>query len=160
MSFKIINVGADYYNSYLVLTDKKILIDTVPEAYADKLIENISKYIKITELDALIINHTEEDRSGAVKEIIEKNPGIEIAATLAGLNNLEQQLNAPFKQLLVKSNMIYKAADGISLKFLITHNINWPDSMMTYCIEEKNIVFLRRFFGRGSYKKRVFYEKS
>ena len=41
MSSKVINVGAGYYNSYLILGEKNVLIDTVPEILSDILINNI-----------------------------------------------------------------------------------------------------------------------
>ncbi len=158
MSFEIINVGVDCYNSYLILSDKKILIDTVKKDYSDKLIENISKYIDIKDLDTVIINHTEEDRSGTLEKILAINPNIMVFATLAGLKNLEQQLNAPFKQSLAKSNMIYTVNDNLSLKFLITHNINWPDSMMTYCPEEKILFSCDAFSNENLSKKEYFFK--
>lgn len=156
MSLEIINVGVDCYNSYLILSDKNILIDTVKKAYSDKLIENISKYTDVKALDTVIINHTEEDRSGALEKILAFNPDITVFATLAGLKNLEQQLNIPFNQSLAKSNMIYEVNDELSLKFLITHNINWPDSMMTYCPEEKILFSCDAFSDESSSKKEYF----
>ena len=159
MSCKIINVGAKYYNSYLILADKNVLIDTVPKDCADELIKNISQHININSLDVLIINHTESDRSGAVSELLKLNSNIEIVASLAGLNNLEQQLNIDFNKTLAKSNMTYKIGSDISLKFIITHNINWPDSMMVYCIEEKLLFSCDAFSNELSTKKDYFFEK-
>ncbi len=158
MSYKIINVGVEYnniyYNSYLVISDKNALIDTVPKECADKLIKNITKYIDIIRLDVLIINHTHSDRSGAIGSLLNINPDIEIIASLAGLNNLEQQLNISFKGTLAKSTMVYVLSDSVSLKFIITHNINWPDSMMTYFIEEKILFSCDAFsFEKGNVKE-------
>ena len=159
MSCKIINVGVEYYNSYLILGDKNVLIDTVPQMYSDKLIDNIKEYIDIKNLDTLIINHTESDRSGAVSALLNLNNNIEIIASLAGLKNLEQQLNVEFNQILAKSNMIYNVSDNISLKFIITHNINWPDSMMVYLIEDKLLFSCDAFSNENSDKESYFYEK-
>ncbi len=141
MSYKIINVGVKYneiyYNSYLIISDKNVLIDTVPRECAKELTKNISKHIDVKKLDALVINHTESDRTGALLNLLEINSDIEIIASLAGLKNLEQQLNAEFNQILAKNNMTYCLGNDVTLKFLITHNINWPDSMMTYLVEDK-----------------------
>lgn len=141
MSYKIINVGVNhngiYYNSYLIISKKIALIDTVPKECTDEFIKNILKHIEIKNLDIVIINHTESDRTGALKKILEIKPNVEIVASLAGLKNLEQQLNFEFNQILAKSNMTYNLGNGVTLRFIITHNINWPDSMMTYFIEEK-----------------------
>ena len=162
MSYKIINVGVEYndiyYNSYLIISDKNALIDTVPRECADRLIKNISQYIDIKSLDVLIINHTQSDRSGAVKSLLDINPQIEIVASLAGLNNLEQQLNTRFNSTLAKSNMVHKLSDYVSLKFIITHNINWPDSMMTYFIEEKILFSCDAFSIENGDIKEYFYK--
>ena len=158
----IINVGVNYggifYNAYLIRGKKNVLIDTVPKECSKELINNISKYINISDLNSIIINHTESDRSGAVLEIINHNSNIEIIASLAGLNNLEQQLNIHFNKTLAKSNMIYKIEDDISLKFIITHNINWPDSMMVYNIENKLLFSCDAFSNEISTKKDYFLE--
>lgn len=162
MPYKIINVGVEYndiyYNSYLIISDKNALIDTVPKECADKLIENITQYIEIDNLDALIINHTQSDRSGALSRLLEINPEIEIIASLSGLNNLEQQLNTSFHGTLAKSNTIYRLSDYVSLKFIITHNINWPDSMMTYIVEDKILFSCDAFSFENGDMKEYFYK--
>ncbi|MDY3928333.1 MAG: 50S ribosomal protein L11 methyltransferase [Clostridia bacterium] len=132
--------GAVSYNSYLITGEKNILIDTVPEAYADKLINNIQKIAKTENIDYFILNHTEQDRSGALKKLLKLNKNAVVAATLAGLKNIEEQINCDFKSLLIKNNSELKIDSQNSLKFIITHNMNWPDSMMTY-YEREGILF-------------------
>ncbi len=159
----LINVGVCYndvkYNSYLILGDKNVLIDTVSGDCCEELLENIQKYIDISNLDTIIINHTESDRSGCIEKMLSINPDTEIVASLAGLKNLEQQLNCDFNKTLAKSNMIYKVSENISLKFIITHNINWPDSMMTYFIEEKILFSCDAFSNENNSKREYFFEK-
>lgn len=135
-----VTLGYISYNSYLLKGNKNILIDTVPEAYGDMLINNIKKYIKIKEIDCIILNHTEQDRSGALRKILKENKDAVIAATLPGLKNLEEQLNFEFNSLLIKNNYVMETDSQNRLKFIITHNINWPDSMMTF-YENKGILF-------------------
>ena len=158
MSLKIVNVGVGYYNSYLILGAKNILIDTVPKKYADELIKNISAHTDILNIDALIINHTESDRSGAVEHLLKINNNLEIIASLAGIKNLEQQLNFEFASVVAKSNMMYNI-DDYTVRFIITHNINWPDSMMTYLEEEKILFSCDAFSDEGLSKKSYFLEK-
>lgn len=139
--------------------EKNALIDTVPKECANQLIDNIKKNIDINCLDVLVINHTEADRAGAVFAILQINPEIEVIASLAGLKNLEQQLNFSFKQTLAKSNMLYSLEDGVTLKFMITHNINWPDSMMTYIVEDKILFSCDAFSSEKSCEKEYFLNK-
>lgn len=163
MPYNIINVGVEYneisYNSYLIIGEKNILIDTVPGICANQLIENINKYTDVKCLDALVVNHTEEDRAGAVSALLQTNSEIEVIASLAGLKNLEQQLNFSFKQTLAKSNMLYSPGTDLTLKFVITHNINWPDSMMTYLVEDKILFSCDAFSSEKSDEKEYFINK-
>lgn len=160
---KVYNVGCEYdgikYNSYLILGKKNVLIDTVLPKLSDKLTENISKIIDISEIDYLILNHTENDRAGAVSALLDKNPQIQIIATVAGLKNLKQQLNRDFCELLAKSGMTLEIDDGKTLKFIITHNINWPDSMMTLLLEEGALFSCDAFSSEKGTQKEYYDEK-
>ena len=159
----LVNVGIFYnqiqYNSYLITGKKNILIDTVPEKCFDEFLKNIQKRINIIDLDVIILNHTESDRSGCISKLLSINPDVEIVASLAGLKNLEQQLNFDFNKTLAKSNMIFNVNEDISLKFIITHNINWPDSMMTYYVEKKILFSCDAFSNENNSKKDYFYDK-
>ena len=133
----IYNVGVGDNNAYLITGETNALIDTVAKYHADKLIENIEKIFPVYELDYIVINHTEQDKTGAIKAILEKNPDIEIVSTVAGLRNLKEMLNCDFNERVAKDNGTLDLGDGIILKFLITPNVNWPDSMVTYDTKNK-----------------------
>ena len=158
----IINVGVEnsgvFYNSYLLCFEKTVLIDTVPLKFSDELCMNIQKN-GVNKLDYIILNHTEEDRSGAISRLMEKYPDTTVISTVSGLKNIKEQLNKEFKQMLAKSNMVLKLDEENSLKFLITHNINWPDSMMTYHMEQKILFSCDAFSDVGGmyeyYKKNL-----
>lgn len=150
---EIINVGVsfkkDRYNSYLILGEKNVLIDTVLGCLCDEFISNIEKHTDVSKLDYLILNHTEQDRSGCVERLLELNPNITIISTIAGLKNTEQQINKPFCQRLAKSNATMSLGECVTIKFLITHNINWADSMMTYYEEQKALFSCDAFSSYG-----------
>ena len=67
---KIKNVGVIKdgikYNSYLIADEKNVLIDTVPPECCDGLLDNIKSALGGKQLDYIVLNHTEHDRSGAV----------------------------------------------------------------------------------------------
>ena len=138
---KIKNVGVIKdgikYNSYLIADEKNVLIDTVPSECCDRLLDNLKEALRGNRLDYKVLNHTEQDRSGAVGALLEEYPQAVIVSTIAGLKNISQQINSDFRQLAAKSNHTLSAGKTVTLRFVITHNINWPDSMMTYYEEEK-----------------------
>ena len=124
----------------------RVRIDTTKDIFKDELIERISSVIDPAKIDLIISSHVEPDHSGALKFIAELAPNAEIVTSspngLKGLTSRYGNLN--YKPV--------KAGDEISigkrtLKFVPTPMLHWPDSMVTYCPEEK-ILFSNDAFGQ------------
>ena len=133
------------YNAYLIVDEKIALVDTAKIDFADELIARISSVVEPSKIDVIVSSHVEPDHSGALKKIAELAPNAQIFTTnpngLKGLTNRYGKLN--YKPV--------KAGDEISLgrrtlKFVPTPMLHWPDSMVTYCPEEK-ILFSNDAFG-------------
>ena len=133
------------YNAYLILDDKITLIDTAKIDFKDELISRISSVINPAQIDIIVSSHVEPDHSGALKEIAALAPNAEIITT--NPNGLKG-LTARYGKLNYRA---VKAGDEISigkrtLQFVPTPMLHWPDSMVTYCPEEK-ILFSNDAFG-------------
>ena len=133
------------YNAYLILDEKITLIDTAKITFADELLARISSVINPAQIQIIVSSHVEPDHSGALKEIAALAPNAEIITT--NPNGLKG-LTARYGKLNYKA---VKAGDSISigkrtLKFVPTPMLHWPDSMVTYCPEEK-ILFSNDAFG-------------
>ena len=133
------------YNAYLILDDKITLIDTAKIDFKDELISRISSVIDPAQIQVIVSSHVEPDHSGALKEIVALAPAAEIITT--NPNGLKG-LTARYGKLNYRA---VKAGDEISigkrtLKFVPTPMLHWPDSMVTYCPEEK-ILFSNDAFG-------------
>ena len=133
------------YNAYLILDEKITLIDTVKINFKDELIERISSVIDPSKIDIIVSSHVEPDHSGALKEIAALAPNAEIITTNP---NGVKGLTARYGNLNYKP---VKAGDSIkigerTLQFVPTPMLHWPDSMVTYCPEEK-ILFSNDAFG-------------
>jgi len=134
------------YNSYLVIgSEKTALIDTAKVQFKDEFLSRIKEYVKITDIDYLVMNHTEPDHSGSAKYLLDENPDMEIYATGPALMNLKEILNRPFKSHRTTNGMTVSLGDK-SLEFHIQPNLHWPDTMFTY-VKENNILFTCDFFG-------------
>ena len=160
---KILNVGVKKgcisYNSYLIKGEKTALIDTVPKEFGTEFIKNVKDALGGTSLNYIILNHTEPDRSGALCDLLKIFPDTVVISTVAGLKNITEQLNKAFCQQLAKSNATLSLDNDTTLKFIITHNINWPDSMMTLLVEEKAL-FSCDAFSQGKDGLRAYYNKN
>lgn len=134
------------YNAYLILDEKITLIDTAKITFADELLARISSVVAPEKIDVIVSSHVEPDHSGSLKEIAALAPNAEIITT--NPNGLKG-LTARYGKLNYRA---VKAGDEISigkrtLKFVPTPMLHWPDSMVTYCPEEK-ILFSNDAFGQ------------
>lgn len=133
------------YNAYLILDDKITLIDTAKITFKDELISRIASVVDPAQIDVIVSSHVEPDHSGALKEIAALAPDAEIITT--NPNGLKG-LTARYGKLNYRA---VKAGDELSigkrtLKFVPTPMLHWPDSMVTYCPEDK-ILFSNDAFG-------------
>lgn len=124
------------YNSYLIIDEKITLIDTVKAPFADELIRRISDIIDPSKIDYVISNHVEMDHSGSIPAIMRVAPN---ATIVTSSPNGFKGLNAHYGSYNYKE---VKAGDSLSigkrsLVFVTTPMLHWPDSMVTYCPEEK-----------------------
>lgn len=134
------------YNAYLLKgTEKTALIDASHESFKETFVRNIEAYESIEKIDYLIINHTEPDHSGAVAYLLERNPEITIYGTSATIKNLEAITQRAFKHVVVTDGETLSLGD-MTLTFLVSPNIHWPDTMMTW-LEEDRLLFSCDFLG-------------
>ena len=66
------------YNAYLIVDEKIALIDTVKEAFADELMQRVSKIVDPAKIDYLISNHVEMDHSGSIPKIMRAAPNAQL----------------------------------------------------------------------------------
>ena len=133
------------YNAYLILDEKITLIDTVKDCFHDELLERVKSVIEPSKIDYIISSHVEPDHSGAIPFMHEQAPNATIITSQPqGLKGL----TAHYGELPYQG---VKAGDSLSigsrtLQFVPTPMLHWPDSMVTYCPEEK-ILFSNDAFG-------------
>lgn len=125
------------YNAYLVKgTQKNALIETVKNEFCNEYIENIEKYVNITEIDYLILNHTEPDHAGSVARLLELNPNIVVCGTKMAIDFVRNIVNFDFKSEVLTANDSLELGNK-QLKFFAFPMLHWPDSMYTYLKEDK-----------------------
>ena len=121
------------YNSYLIREEKTVLIDTVDHRFSYQFIQNLEMEINLSDIDFIIVNHAEEDHSGALSALMEKIPGTPIYCTKAAIDSIVGYHHHPewnFKA--VKTGDTIDIGNGKQLIFIEAPMLHWPDSMMTY----------------------------
>lgn len=142
------------YNSYLVKGEKNALIETVHDSFSDVFFDNIRELLPLEKIDYIIMNHTEPDHSGSIRQLIEINPEITVIGSAAAIKNIKAITNCDFKSRIVKTGDTLDLGDGKVLSFIISPNLHWPDSMFTYFEREKT-VFTCDFLGAHYCEPRI-----
>ena len=66
------------YNSYLIVDEKTVLIDTVDVCYSDIFLKKIADALDGRTLDYLVVNHMEPDHAGSIRLLRQQYPDVQI----------------------------------------------------------------------------------
>ena len=142
------------YNSYFIDAEKKTLIETVKEKFSETWVEKIKRQCDLSEIEYVVLNHTEPDHSGALRQFVDLAP----QATVVGSGNAIRYLNdivgKPFRSLVVKEGDTLDLGNK-TLKFISAPNLHWPDSIYTW-LEEDRLLFTCDSFGAHFCDPRMF----
>lgn len=134
------------YNSYLIKDEKNVLIDTVWQPFSKEFISNLKKEIDLDKIDYIIINHSENDHSGALPELMKEIPDTPIYCTKNGAKLLKAHYHEDWNFVEVKTGDTLEIGKN-KLTFIEAKMLHWPDSMFTY-LSGKNILFSNDAFGQ------------
>lgn len=142
------------YNSYIVKGDEIALIEASHADFENAYEANIREVADPAKIKYIILNHTEPDHSGALADLLALCPEATVLATAVALNYLKNIVNAPFRSRAVKDGEVLDLG-GVTLAFTTAPLLHWPDSMFTYCPEEK-VLFSCDVFGSHYSSDKVF----
>ncbi len=134
------------YNSYLIIgKNKTALIDAVDPAKQDVLIGNL-RSMGIKEIHYVISNHAEQDHSGGIPLVLEEYPEAKVVTNIKCKEMLKDLLLIPEERFKVIGDGDTLSLGGKNLKFIIAPWVHWPETMLTYLIED-SILFSCDLFG-------------
>lgn len=126
------------YNSFLVKGNKLALIDTSHSKFKDQWFESLKSQIDPSDIDYLIVSHTEPDHSGLIGNLLEINPNILIIASKVAIQFLENQVHRKFLFRSVKTGDVLDLGmneqTGIThqFEFISAPNLHWPDTIFSF----------------------------
>jgi flavorubredoxin len=133
------------YNAYLMMDEKTALIDTVDISFGDIFIDKIQSQLQGRTLDYLIINHMEPDHSGSIRLIRKYYPDMVIVGNNKTLSMVEGYYGVSDNMLEIKDGEILSLGTH-KLQFHLTPMVHWPETMMTYDLNE-GVLFSGDAFG-------------
>lgn len=133
------------YNSYLIVDKSVVLIDTVDHCYTDLFFEKIKNILGERPIDYLVVNHMEPDHSASIRDLCRVYPNIKIIGNSKTIGMIEGFYGIFDKFHEVKDGDRLPLGEKV-LTFYMTPMVHWPETMMTYCEDDK-ILFSGDAFG-------------
>ena len=136
------------YNSYLIMDEKIVVMDTVDKRKTDEWLHNLEEALNGRKPDYLVISHLEPDHSGSIGNILKKYPDMKIISNEKVFSMLPQFIDDNIEERKV----VVKEGDCINtgkhnLTFVMAPMVHWPEVMMTYDKTDK-ILFSADAFGK------------
>lgn len=125
------------YNSYLLMTEKPTVIDTVDIMYGKEYVENLSKMIAPDKIEYIVINHVEPDHAGALPALLAKATHAKIVATDLGAQLLKDMFKLHQREFLIVRDGDTLDIGGEILKFYETPYLHTEETMITYGMMDK-----------------------
>lgn len=132
------------YNAYLVRgSEKTVLIDTTDPPFSHELLKQLKD---VSRLDYVISHHAEQDHSGSLPHVLEKYPDAKLLCSTKAKPMLLDLLGINEERFKTVEDGEELSLGDMTLKFIYTPWVHWPETMVTYLKEEK-ILFSCDFFG-------------
>lgn len=137
------------YNSYLILDEKTVLMDTVDKRGTEEWEGKLLSKLDGRTLDYLVISHMEPDHGGSIARILELFPQVTLvgnAKTFPMLEQFTEKGTEGCKTLVVKEGDSLNVGTH-TLQFFMAAMVHWPEVMVTYEASEK-VLFSADGFGK------------
>ena len=118
------------YNSYLIVDEKVVLVDTVWAPFQDQLVENIREVVDPAKIDFIVANHAEVDHSGSLPAVMKQVSNSTVIVSLRGRESVEGHFHQPWNFKVVKTGEKINIGQ-YELVFIEAPMLHWPDSMFT-----------------------------
>lgn len=135
------------YNSYLVLDEKTVLLDTVDKSVSGVFFENVERLLGGRKLDYLIVNHMEPDHCATMEELILRYPDVKIVCNEKTIGMIKQFFFFDIDQrsVIVKEMDVLNTGKHV-FTFVMAPMVHWPEAMVTYDTVDK-ILYSADAFG-------------
>ena len=128
------------YNSYLLLDEKSVLLDTADAAVAPQFLENVEAALTGRPLDYLVVNHMEPDHCALIADLLLRHPAATIVTNAKAATMIRQFFDLDI------DHRLHTVAEGDTLctgrhtlTFVMAPMVHWPEVMVTYDTTDKTL---------------------
>ena len=135
------------YNSYVLLDEKTVLLDTVDASVAGQFFENLEHVLDGRKLDYLIVNHMEPDHCAMIGDLVRRYPEVQVVGNTKTFGMIKQFFGTDFAERVVTVKEGDTLVTGAhTLHFVMAPMVHWPEVMVTYDEKDK-VLFAADGFG-------------
>ena len=136
------------YNSYVILDEKVVVMDTVDARATDAWLANLKEALNGRTIDYLVISHLEPDHAANIGRLADMYPDMKLIGNQKTFTMLPQFFHADTtdRQVVVTEGETLSIGKH-TLQFFMAPMVHWPEVMVTYEQSEK-ILFSADGFGK------------
>lgn len=137
------------YNSYLIMDDKTVIMDTVDARKTAEWEKKLLETLDGRNPDYLVVSHMEPDHAGSLARAIELFPDVTVvgnAKTFVFMTQFIGEAVEKFHKLVVKEGDELSLGKHV-LTFYMAPMVHWPEVMVTYDKTDK-VLFSADGFGK------------
>ena len=136
------------YNSYLIMDDQTVVMDTVDAHFTDEWITKIAAALGERAPDYLVVQHMEPDHAGSIDAFAQAYPTTKIVSSAKAFVMMQQFFGTDYadRRIVVKEGDTLPLGHH-TLHFVTAPMVHWPEVIMTYDDADK-VLFSADAFGK------------
>ena len=136
------------YNSYVILDEKTVVIDTVDKRFTHQWLDNVAAALGKRKPDYLLIQHMEPDHAGNIANFMKVYTDTKIVASAKAFTMMNQFFGTDYadRRIVVDDGSTLPLGRH-TLTFVTAPMVHWPEVIVTYDDCDK-ILFSADGFGK------------
>lgn len=136
------------YNSYVIMDEKIVVMDSVDINFTDEWLTNIRNVLNGRKPDYLIVQHMEPDHSANIVNFLKVFPDVTVVGNTKTFVMMDQffEFDKNINRLVVNNGDKLNLGTH-ELSFVFAPMVHWPEVMVTYDTKDK-VLFSADGFGK------------
>lgn len=129
------------YNSYVILDEKTVLMDTVDRTAVGPFLNNLEAALGGRDLDYMVIQHLEPDHAAGIGYVMGRYPNVTLVCSKMAAQIIKQFFGfepESYGAVIVKEGDTLNTGKH-TLAFVEAPMVHWPEVIMTYDTYDKSL---------------------
>ena len=145
------------YNSYVIMDEKTVLLDTVDHSVCEQFLENLEYVLNGRSLDYIVVNHMEPDHCASLAEVVIRHPNVKLVGNAKTFTMMKQffDFEVDSRAVVIKEGDTLQTGKH-TLAFAMIPMVHWPEAMVTYDVCDKVLYSADAFGTFGALNGNIF----